>query len=197
MHIANTPFSVHSFDIPTTLCWIFFFLSFLLMASGLRTTRLPNSPSQHCRCSVWSFLLFQPSDKLFSHNFPTRPTAHLNASPLPLPAGDGVAGKDGLACWMLSPLTIWGRSGTSFSMGVASSGGGWSAIMSGNHSWTTAPVNRLWQQESDNVGYISPLAQAVPFFVCQTGYQCFRRKLQQCLQDVFFSSTKQTLTLRY
>lgn len=48
-----------------------------------------------------------------------------------------------LACWMLSPLTMWGRSGTSFSRGVASRGGGCSAIISWDHSWTPAHLHLL------------------------------------------------------
>lgn len=65
--------------------------------------------------------------------------------------------RDRLACWMLSPLTMWGRSGTSFNRGVASNGGGWSAIMSENHSLTAALSNRLLKQNHSTGIRFQPL----------------------------------------
>lgn len=93
--------------------------------------------------------------------------------------------RDLLACCMLSPLTIWGRSGTSFNIGVASNGGGWSAIMSENHSLTTAHINHLLKQKSVPTLGMSPLPQIILCFVCQTCYECFRRKIQLWFQDIF------------
>lgn len=92
----------------------------LILTSVLTTTSFPSSADQSCLVFV------EPPSQLL----PVLPV------------------QGSLACWMLSPLTMWGRSGTSFSRGVASRGGGCSAIISWDHSWTPAHFSHLLQEKT-------------------------------------------------
>ena len=212
MRITNTPLKSQYFHISTTLTLSDFLplctcSSILLMASALRTTCFPNFANRYHGCFISSLLLFQPSYKLYDKQLFLSvlfSTACLNVSLPTTTAGTVLhdvyrSATDLLACCMLSPLTIWGRSGTSFRIGVASNGGGWSAIMSENLSWTTAHTNHLLQQKASvSIRCLSPLPQRILYSICQTWYQWFRRKIRQCLQDTFFFfSTKQSLAPCY
>lgn len=85
-----------------------------------------------------------------------------------------------LACWMLSPLTMWGRSGTSFSRGVASRGGGCSAIISWDHSWTPAHLHLLQNKKRMRFTSGSPFLKS--FSACLTNSE-----YSQCTQTLIFT----------